>query len=103
MAQISKKVMGVVGVVSVLGITLTACGMGTKISSPDPTSDTIQKTPVKGVVGMPEGFRNVAFGCNQYGDMIFVTSRGSDIAGGPNGGGLGSGVFVVPGHKACVK
>jgi len=98
-----KKAFAIGGVVIASVFALSACDMGTKTSSPDPTSNTIQKTPVKGVVGMPDGFRNVAFGCNQYGDMIFVTSRGSDIAGGPNGGGLGSGVFVVPNHKACVK
>lgn len=98
-----KKTLATAGVAVVAAFSLSACDMGTKTSSPDPTSNTIQKTPVKGVVGMPDGFRNVAFGCNEYGDMIFVTSRGSDIAGGPNGGGLGSGVFVVPNHKACVK
>ncbi len=103
MASISKKTFAIVGSLAVLGLTLTACDMGTKTSSPDPTSNTIQKTPVKGVIGMPDGFRNVAMGCDAYGDMVFVTSRGSDIAGGPNGGGLGSGVFVVPNHKACVK
>lgn len=100
-----KRVAGIVGIVAMLTLSLSACDLfsETKTSSPDPTSNTIQKTPVKGVVGMPDGFRNVAFGCNQYGDMIFVTSRGSDLSGGPNGGGLGSGVFVVPNHKACVK
>jgi hypothetical protein len=103
MATISKKTFVLVGVVSVTGVVLTACAQGTKISSPDPTSQDIKVNTVKGVVGMPQGFRNVALGCDAYGDMIFVTSRGSDIAGGPNGGGLGSGVFVVPNHKACVK
>ena len=103
MASISKKTFVVAGLLSVAGLSLTACDLGTKTSSPDPTSDHIKVDTVKGVVGMPEGFRNVALGCDAYGDMIFVTSRGSDIAGGPNGGGLGSGVFVIPNHKACVK
>jgi hypothetical protein len=100
-----KRMVGIVGAVAVLTLSLTACDpfSDTKTSSPDPTSKDIKMTTVKGVVGMPEGFRNVALGCDAFGDMIFVTSRGSDISGGPNGGGLGSGLFVVPNHKACMK
>ena len=98
-----KRMIGIISGVAVLALTLTACDMGTKTSSPDPTSKDIKVDTVKGIVGMPEGYRNVALGCDAYGDMVFVTSRGSDISGGPNGGGLGSGMFVVPNHKACVK
>lgn len=103
----NKRAFGIAGAVVALTMSLTACddpfGSDTKASSPDPTSKDLKMTQVKGVIGMPEGFRNVALGCDAYGDMVFVTSRGSDFAGGPNGGGLGSGLFVVPNHKACVK
>lgn len=82
---------------------LVGCAGATKQSSPDPTSDQIRMVAPKEVVGFPQGFRNVAIGCDSFGDMMFVTSRGSDFAGGPNGGGLASGIFVVPNHEACKR
>lgn len=105
MASISKRTFAIAGIAAVLGMSLSACDLfaDTKQSSADPTSKDIKMTTVKGVVGMPQGFRNVALGCDEFGDMIFVTSRGDDMSGGPQGGGLSSGLFVVPGHKACAK
>lgn len=83
--------------------TLASCAGETKQSSPDPTSDSIQMLPPKQVIGMPAGFRNIAVVCDKFGNLVYVTSRGSDFAGGPNGGGLGSGMFVVPNADACKK
>ena len=76
---------------------LAGCAGATKQSSPDPTSDQIQMAPPLQVLGLPEGFRNLALVCDKFGNLWGVTSRGSDIAGGPNGGGLGSGVAVLAG------
>lgn len=102
--QQSKRVIACVVGVVIGVVALSACDLGdTKESSPDPTSANIKMTQVKGIIGMPDGYRNVAMGCDAYGDMIFVTSRGSDLSGGPQGGGLGSGVFVIANHAACAK
>lgn len=99
-----KKSIVVIGVGLVTGaILLTSCTSATKQSSPDPTSDQIQLIPPKQVIGMPAGFRNIAVVCDKFGNLVYVTSRGSDSAGGPNGGGLGSGMFVVPNADACKK
>jgi len=81
---------------------LSGCA-ATKESSPDPTSDSIRMVAPKEVIGMPSGFRNVAEACDSGGNMILVTSRGSDFAGGPNGGGLGSGLFVIPNDPRCKR
>jgi hypothetical protein len=84
-------------------IILSSCDSATKQSSPDPTSDQIQLIPPKQIIGMPGGFRNIAVVCDKFGNLVYVTSRGSDFAGGPNGGGLGSGMFVIPNADACKK
>lgn len=78
-----------------------SCDGETKESSPDPTSDRIQMVAPLQIIGMPNGFRNIAVVCDNFGNLLYVTSRGSDFAGGPNGGGLGSGMAVVPGSPAC--
>lgn len=80
-----------------------SCEGDTKQSSPDPTSDHIQMVAPLQVIGMPEGFRNIAVVCDKFGNLLYVTSRGSDFAGGPNGGGLGSGIAVVQNAEACKK
>lgn len=86
-------------------LSLTACDLfgGTKASSPDPTSDKIQMISPAQVIGMPDGFRNLAIVCDKYGNLWGVTSRGSDASGGPQGGGLGSGVAVIPNAPACKR
>jgi hypothetical protein len=81
---------------------LTACDEGaTKQSSPDPTSDQIQMVPPLQIIGMPQGFRNIAIVCDKFGNLWGVTSRGSDFAGGPNGGGLGSGLQIKADAPEC--
>jgi len=75
----------------------------TKQSSPDPTSDQIQMIPPLQIIGMPAGFRNLALVCDKFGNLWGVTSRGSDFAGGPNGGGLGSAPAVIPNADACKR
>lgn len=84
-------------------LSLTACLGDTKANSPDPTSDKIQMLAPAQVIGMPEGFRNLAIVCDKFGNLWGVTSRGSDMAGGPQGGGLGSGLAVIPQSPACAK
>lgn len=78
-----------------------ADGGATKQSSPDPTSDQIQMVAPLQIIGMPAGFRNIALVCDKFGNLWGVTSRGSDFAGGPNGGGLGSGLQVKPDAREC--
>jgi len=98
-----KKVLGIIlAGVSAVAL-LSGCATATKESSPDPTSDSIRMVTPKEVIGMPSGFRNVAEACDSGGNMILVTSRGSDFAGGPNGGGLGSGLFVIPNDPRCKR
>jgi hypothetical protein len=84
-------------------VLLAGCGSdgATKQSSPDPTSDQIQLVPPLQIIGMPVGFRNLALVCDKFGNLWGVTSRGSDFAGGPNGGGLGSAPAVIPNADAC--
>lgn len=91
---------GCLAAVLVMG---ASCDGDTKQSSPDPTSDHIQMVAPLQVIGMPEGFRNIAVVCDKFGNLLYVTSRGSDFAGGPNGGGLGSGIAVVQNSEACKK
>jgi hypothetical protein len=79
------------------------CAEATKQSSPDPTSDQIQMVAPLQIIGMPQGFRNIAVVCDKFGNLLYVTSRGSDFAGGPNGGGLGSGMAVVPNAPVCKR
>lgn len=80
-----------------------SCEGDTKQSSPDPTSDRIQMVAPKQIIGMPEGFRNISIVCDKFGNLWGVTSRGSDFAGGPNGGGLGSGLAVIPNFEGCKR
>ena len=98
----NKAIVMTLGAVSAV-IILSGCDSATKQSSPDPTSDSIRMATPKEVIGMPSGFRNVAEACDSGGNMILVTSRGSDFAGGPNGGGLGSGLFVIPNDPRCKR
>lgn len=81
----------------------TACGTATKQSAPDPAPAQIQMVPPHQVIGLPDGFRNVAEVCDDGGNMIVVTSRGSDFAGGQNGGGLSSGIAVISHDPRCAK
>jgi hypothetical protein len=97
------QLLGWVCIIAALVLALTACDGSTKQSSPDPTSDKIQMISPLQVIGMPDGFRNIAVVCDRFGNLVYVTSRGSDFAGGPNGGGLGSGIAVIPGAEACKK
>lgn len=98
--MIKRYTLVALAAVSVLA--LTACDP-TKQSSPDPTGDHIRMTAPHAVIGMPDGFRNVAEACDDGGNMILVTSRGSDFAGGQNGGGLSSGIAVILNDPRCKR
>lgn len=102
MQPIVKFIAGMV-IVILTAVLVSACEPATKQSSPDPTSDQIHLTAPHEVIGMPSGFRNVAEACDSGGNMVLVTSRGSDFAGGPNGGGLGSGIAVILNDVRCKK
>lgn len=96
------KRIAVVLTLALSSLLLAGCDDGpTKQSSPDPTSDQIQLVPPLQIIGMPAGFRNLALVCDKFGNLWGVTSRGSDFAGGPNGGGLGSAPAVIPNADAC--
>ena len=100
--MITKRVaLATIAAVSILA--LGGCAGATKQSSPDPTGDHIHMTAPHAVIGMPDGFRNVAEACDDGGNMILVTSRGSDLAGGQNGGGLSSGIAVILNDSRCKR
>lgn len=64
-------------------------------SGPDPVPANIRPPKIIGAYQLPDGFRNVVEFCNTAGDALAVTSRGSDLAGGQNGGGLTSTLTLV--------
>lgn len=71
------------------------CGGPTQTSGPDPVPANIRPPKIIGAYQLPDGFRNVVEFCNTAGDSLAVTSRGSDLAGGQNGGGLTSTLTLV--------
>lgn len=89
----SQKKIICVAIASVLA--LSACTPATQQSGPDPEPVKLQNPKIIGAYRLPDGFRNVIEFCNSAGDALAITSRGSDLAGGQNGGGLASSVTVV--------
>ncbi|MGV9364492.1 hypothetical protein [Amycolatopsis sp. NPDC003731] len=96
-----KRKLVFAGSLAAVALAVSACAGATKESAPDPTPAQIQMVPPHQVVGLPNGFRNVAEVCDDGGNMLVVTSRGSDFAGGQNGGGLASGIAVIPDDPRC--
>lgn len=79
------------------------CGTDAQQSGPDPAPANVKPVQIHAAYGLPDGFRNVVEFCDDGGNMILVTSRGSDLAGGQNGGGLTSSVTVIPGDRRCAR
>lgn len=71
------------------------CSNAAQQSGPDPLPANIKPAKVVGAYQLPDGFRNVVEICDSGFNSLAVTSRGSDLAGGQNGGGLTSTVTVV--------
>lgn len=94
-----KRIIGgliAAGAIIVMPFTMAAdCGGPTQTSGPDPVPANIQPPKIIGAYQLPDGFRNVVEFCNSAGDALAVTSRGSDLAGGQNGGGLTSTLTLV--------
>jgi hypothetical protein len=74
---------------------LSGCAGLSQQSGPDPLPANVKPPKIVGAYQLPDGFRNVIEFCNTAGDSLAVTSRGSDTAGGQNGGGLTSTVTLV--------
>lgn len=85
-----------VGAAIVIGAgALSACSPATQQSGPDPEPVKLQDPKIIGAYRLPEGFRNVIEWCDNAGNSHGVTSRGSDLAGGQNGGGLASAGWLI--------
>jgi hypothetical protein len=72
-----------------------ACDNAAQQSGPDPEPVTLQNPKIIGAYRLPPGFRNIIEWCDNAGNSQGVTSRGSDLAGGQNGGGLPSAGWLI--------
>lgn len=98
-----KKIGYAVAALAILAAPFTMAGAcdPTQQSGPDPVPANIKPPKIIGTYQLSDGFRNVTVFCDGP-NSIAVTSRGSDLAGGPNGGGLASGITVVKlGDERC--
>lgn len=91
----NKKLIGAGVAAIAAALTLSGCAGMTQQSGPDPVPANVKPPKIIGAYQLPDGFRNVVEFCNTAGDSIAITSRGSDLAGGQNGGGLTSSLTVV--------
>jgi hypothetical protein len=88
---------GIVAFAAIIAMPFTMAGscLGeSQQSGPDPIPANIKPPRIIGAYQLADGFRNVVVFCDGP-NSIAVTSRGSDLAGGPNGGGLASGITLV--------
>lgn len=93
-----KKTSWGVAILAIIIAPLTmaaACPGDTQTSGQDPDPANIKPAKVIDAYQLPDGFRNVVEFCDGAGNSHAVTSRGSDFAGGPNGGGVSSGGWLV--------
>lgn len=72
-----------------------ACDNDSQQSGPDPLPANIVTAKIVGAYRLPDGFRNVVEWCDGAGNSHATTSRGSDLAGGQNGGGLTSSGWLI--------
>lgn len=72
-----------------------ACDNAAQQSGPDPTTADMKLPKIIGAYRLPDGFRNVVEWCDGGNNSHATTSRGSDLAGGPNGGGLASSGWLI--------
>lgn len=86
--------------VGTLGVALIVVGVATGCSthqdSPTPPAQNIRDGQNTQVLNMPDGFRNVAYACDVYGNLVYVTSAKADDT-------LPSGVFVIPNAPQCTR
>lgn len=81
-----------------------ACDNAAQQSGPDPEPIKLQDPKIIGAYRLPDGFRNVIEWCDGAGNSQGVTSRGSDLAGGSNGGGLpSSGWLIKLNDERCAR
>lgn len=90
-----------IAVIGLAGIGLAGCSTATHQSAPDPAE--VQHSAAHAVVAMPDGFRNVAESCDDGGNMILVTSRGSINLNPSDGPGLASAIAVIINDPRCKK
>lgn len=83
---------------AVTALALAGCGNSNQKSLSEPVSNHYLTGQI--VFMEPDGFRNVAFGCN--GTVgVYVTSRGVYNASGSNITALPSGIAVIPADPNC--
>lgn len=81
-----------------IGLGLAACGNFNQKSLPEPVTNHTLSRQV--AYTLPDGFRNVAFGCN--GTVgVYVTSRGAYKNGGSDTSALPSSVAVLAADPNC--
>lgn len=88
-----KKILTAAVGFMLIGI-LAACGTPTHQDAPDPSGPSIKDAQNLRTLNMPDGFRNVAYGCDQFGNLVYVTSAGNDDT-------RPSGIFVLPNDPHC--
>ena len=88
-----KSSITVLAAIAIVGA-VSACAPATQQSGPDPEPVKLQNPKIIGAYRLPGGFRNVIVWCDGP-NSNGVTSRGSDLAGGQNGGGLASAGWLI--------
>lgn len=91
-----KRVLLTVATAVTVGVFASASACSTHQDAPAPAAhcpEICDGTHIR-VTNMPDGYRNVVSACDQYGNMLFVTSAGSDDT-------RPSGIFVVPNDLHC--
>lgn len=89
---------GLIAVAAIVIMPFTMAGSclnDSQQSGPDPLPPNIKPAKIVGAYQLPDGFRNVVEWCDGAGNSNATTSRGSDLAGGQNGGGLTSSGWLV--------
>lgn len=92
-----KRVIGgliAFGAIALAPFTMAGACDPSQQSGPDPVPANVKPPKVVAAYQLPDGFRNVVVFCDGP-NSLAITSRGSDLAGGQNGGGLTSTVTVV--------
>jgi hypothetical protein len=92
------KTLAAVGAVVLTALGLAACGSNSNQQSTDPVTNRYLTKTI--VFTMPDGFRNIAMGCNGT-TGVYDTSRGAYKNSGSDVAALPSGVAVVPQDPYC--
>lgn len=84
------------GAIIIMPFTLAgSCFNESQQSGPDPLPANIKPARIIDAYQLPDGFRNVVEWCDGANNSHATTSRGSDLAGGQNGGGLTSSGWLI--------